>query len=61
MLTGDHLLTSIATFKELKLSQKEFLTIESQENKLIGKDEKDQIISEENWKNYELCIDGYSL
>lgn len=41
MLTGDHLLTSIATFKELKLSQKEFLTIESQENKLIGKDEKD--------------------
>ncbi len=34
MLTGDHLLTSIATFKELNINDKEFLTI-SYENKQI--------------------------
>lgn len=28
MLTGDHLLTSIATFKELDITKKEFITME---------------------------------
>lgn len=39
MLTGDHMLTSIATFKELKINEKQFLLLESKENYLIGKNE----------------------
>lgn len=37
MLTGDHLLTSIATFKELNIKDKEFLILECFNEEIIGK------------------------
>ncbi len=61
MLTGDHMLTSIATFKELKINQKPFAYLENYENKLKCKDENDFEISSEKWGEYNLAINGSSL
>ncbi len=61
MLTGDHMLTSIATYKELGISQKQFLTIETKDDQLIGRDESEKIIPKENWTEYDLAINGQSL
>lgn len=44
MLTGDHMLTSIATFKELKITNKPFISIEALDKSVIGKDEQDKEI-----------------
>jgi magnesium-transporting ATPase (P-type) len=61
MLTGDHMLTSIATFKELKITTKTFVSIESSEKGLIGKDEEDKEIPQDQWDQFELAINGNSL
>lgn len=48
MLTGDHLLTSIATYKELKLNDKDFLTISYKDKQIEFTNQNEQKILIEN-------------
>lgn len=64
MLTGDHLLTSIATYKELGVNNKEFLTIYYHDKKIYFANQSDQkveILNNQSLAQYNFGIDGVNL
>ena len=62
ILTGDHLLTSISTYKSLGITNKESLIVKYKNNKIIYETlNNEKFENLKNLENYDLTISGEHL